>query len=164
MWEIWRGCWWHSLVYKSDFISLSKKIMGCLLMRPCLEQAWLLWMLLCRKWFKFAVTWVWYRILIAVLRLVLVHHTSHQYHNHWSRMPSLDAFPSSFLILLLLSIPPGLTISCKCHKSSSLTGENLWCIMKVKGTYQRQISFFICSVPWWTAWGTWKDVDWSQVS
>lgn len=134
-------------------------------MRPCLEQAWLVWMLLCsRRWFKFAATWVWYRVLIAFLLPVLVHHTSHQYHNHWSNMPSLDAFPSSFLILLLLSIPPGLMISCKCHKSSSLTGENLWCIMKVKSTYQRQISFVICSVPWWVAWGTSKDVDWFQVS
>lgn len=134
-------------------------------MRPCLEQVWLLWMLLCsRRCFKFAVTWVWYTILIDFLLPVFVHHTSHQYHNHWSRMPSLDGFPSSFLILLLLSIPPGLMISCKCHKSSSLTGENLWCVMKVKSTYQRQISFVICSVPWCVAWGTWKDVDWSPVS
>lgn len=36
--------------------------------------------------------------------------------------------------------------------------------MKVKSTYQRQISFVICSVSWWVAWGTSKDVDWSQVS
>lgn len=36
--------------------------------------------------------------------------------------------------------------------------------MKVKSTYQRQISFLICSVPWWVAWGTSKVVDWSQVS
>lgn len=55
-------------------------------------------------------------------------------------------------------------ISCECHKSSSLTEENLWCIMKVKSTYPRQISFVICSVPCWVAWGTSEDVDWSQVS
>lgn len=134
-------------------------------MRLCLKQAWLLWISLCsRRWVTFAVTWVWYRILIAFLLPVLVHHTGHQYHEHCSRMPSLDGFPSSFLILLLLSIPPGLMIPCKCHKSSSLTEENLWHIMKGKSTCQRQISFVICSVPWWVAWGTSKDVDWSQVS